>query len=494
MKKLHGLAAAAVAALAGSAMGTPLRLDYCVTDLGGGTFHYVFVLTLDNHDNTWAAGQAWRWLIFGDADGSAGPATSPLTNWVDSGTVWPVGPWTGFTSSGGGHNGPTFDFVLDYWTPAGVGDSLVWEGNSTADLQEPTVLFSTLAGTLGGGVAADFEVAHRLTGGCLGPTGACCRPDGSCLITTNATCTAQSGIYRGDNSVCATANCPQPPPGACCLPGGACSLVTHTVCTAESGVFRGENTNCATANCPNQYLYDDGTIDNALGPTVTGGAAFANNFTCVAGADKITQVEIAFGCYDLLNGLPITVVLESDPDGDGTPNDAHVLTSLDGVISGASPSFPIPSATWVTFDITDTIIPVGQKFFVGFIMQNSPSGQFPGAFDQTTAAHRSWWGYSAGTFDPNAWTGFAELTTLGYPGNWLIRADAAPSAAACYPNCDHSTAAPCLNVGDFVCFLNEFASGDDYANCDHSTIPPVLNIGDFNCFINSFAAGCGTNC
>jgi hypothetical protein len=60
----------------------------------------------------------------------------------------------------------------------------------------------------------------------------------------------------------------------------------------------------------------------------------------------------------------------------------------------------------------------------------------------------------------------------------------------CYANCDGSTVAPVLNVGDFTCFLQRFAAGESYANCDGSTIPPVLNVGDFTCFLQRFAAGC----
>jgi hypothetical protein len=60
----------------------------------------------------------------------------------------------------------------------------------------------------------------------------------------------------------------------------------------------------------------------------------------------------------------------------------------------------------------------------------------------------------------------------------------------CYANCDASTTPPALNVGDFSCFLNRFATGDGYANCDQSTTPPVLNVADFSCFLNAFAAGC----
>jgi hypothetical protein len=62
--------------------------------------------------------------------------------------------------------------------------------------------------------------------------------------------------------------------------------------------------------------------------------------------------------------------------------------------------------------------------------------------------------------------------------------------AACYANCDASTTAPVLNVGDFTCFLQKFAAGDPYANCDQSAAAPVLNVADFTCFLQKYAAGC----
>ncbi|MFN0130964.1 MAG: GC-type dockerin domain-anchored protein [Phycisphaerales bacterium] len=62
--------------------------------------------------------------------------------------------------------------------------------------------------------------------------------------------------------------------------------------------------------------------------------------------------------------------------------------------------------------------------------------------------------------------------------------------AACYANCDSSTAPPILNVNDFICFQNLFAASSTVANCDGSTTPPILNVNDFTCFLNAFAAGC----
>lgn len=73
------------------------------------------------------------------------------------------------------------------------------------------------------------------------------------------------------------------------------------------------------------------------------------------------------------------------------------------------------------------------------------------------------------------------------------------STPTCYANCDGSTTAPILNIDDFTCFINEYATAlalppgqqvTAYANCDQSTTPPVVNIDDFTCFIMAYAQGC----
>jgi hypothetical protein len=57
----------------------------------------------------------------------------------------------------------------------------------------------------------------------------------------------------------------------------------------------------------------------------------------------------------------------------------------------------------------------------------------------------------------------------------------------CYNNCDTSSAAPKLNVNDFMCFINAYARRDPYANCN---VDAVINIADFQCFMTKFATGC----
>ena len=77
------------------------------------------------------------------------------------------------------------------------------------------------------------------------------------------------------------------------------------------------------------------------------------------------------------------------------------------------------------------------------------------------------------------------------PGGDTTSTPAAVDSPTCYPNCDRSTIQPCLNVNDFVCFLNAYAMGNPYANCDASSALPVLNVNDFICFLNGFSSGCG---
>lgn len=96
-------------------------------------------------------------------------------------------------------------------------------------------------------------------------------------------------------------------------------------------------------------------------------------------------------------------------------------------------------------------------------------------------------------FDCSAAPDSAGAATVGLwkTPDAAITVAAQVPAAACYANCDASTTPPILNVGDFICFLAEFAGGDSRANCDNSTTPPVLNVGDFICFQARFVVGCG---
>lgn len=54
----------------------------------------------------------------------------------------------------------------------------------------------------------------------------------------------------------------------------------------------------------------------------------------------------------------------------------------------------------------------------------------------------------------------------------------------CYADCDGNTV---LNILDYICFGNAYATNDPYADCDGNS---VLNILDYICFGNAYAVGC----
>ncbi|MBL9032240.1 MAG: S8 family serine peptidase [Phycisphaerae bacterium] len=116
------------------------------------------------------------------------------------------------------------------------------------------------------------------------------------------------------------------------------------------------------------------------------------------------------------------------------------------------------------------------------------------------AQARPWW--SVDQMRSRLFAKASEQVANGFPDPLGVRGYGIINAAAsldCYANCDGSSAAPVLNVNDFTCFLNRFASAGslgvaaqvgDYSNCDRSTTPPVLNVNDFVCFLNKFGEGC----
>lgn len=154
MRKFAAIVALVVM-FAAAAQAVPFTLYYQVS--GTGPYTYQFTLVLDNNDNSWTStsNQGWGWLIFGDQASAA----SPLTNWTLTSAV--PAPWTGMSSSGGGHNGPTFSPVGNMYVPTTLNETRTWSGTSTADLAQGQMLWSTLS-TQNGAVAANFTVATRV--------------------------------------------------------------------------------------------------------------------------------------------------------------------------------------------------------------------------------------------------------------------------------------------------------------------------------------------
>jgi hypothetical protein len=178
------------------------------------------------------------------------------------------------------------------------------------------------------------------------------------------------------------------------------------------------------------YQIDDGVAENAIGLNQTGGAdLIALNSFPTGPLATITSISIAFGFPGgtgaNMNGTSFTAVLWSDPNGDGLPGDAVVLTTAMGVVSGFGTN------TFVTVSLTPTTV-LTPNFFVGFLI-TQPNQAFPAAFDQTapTFANRSFVaGGAAGSGNINNLSAngipVATIESFGLVGNWMIRANAVP--------------------------------------------------------------------
>src|SRR5437588_2186601 len=171
----------------------------------------------------------------------------------------------------------------------------------------------------------------------------------------------------------------------------------------------------------------DGTSENSIGLTAGGEIVCLNEFAVIPGSETITSINIAWGTPTFpdpsLNGLPYTVAVWSDPNGDGSPTDAVLLTTASGVVADEG------TDTFIDVAITPTTITT-QNFFVGFGI-DQVAGQFPSAFDEDNPLpNRSWIAGSntQGGADledlNNNDIPVATIESFGLFGNWMIRADA----------------------------------------------------------------------
>jgi hypothetical protein len=153
------------------------------------------------------------------------------------------------------------------------------------------------------------------------------------------------------------------------------------------------------------YSVDDGTGESLVG--FGGGGAvppvlttFGNQFNIVPGGTTITDISIAWGSVISGNGTPMTAKLWSDPNGDGNPSDAVLLAFIAGIVSNVN------TDTFVSYDIPDVTLALGQSFFVGATI----IGEAPGRLDtDPPISNQSWMGLGAdfGPSPTNLGTGFS---------------------------------------------------------------------------------------
>ena len=195
------------------------------------------------------------------------------------------------------------------------------------------------------------------------------------------------------------------------------------------------------------YKVSDYSAENALGFPGGGDMIALNEYTVTGGNNLITGIEVEWGTpafsQPSLNGLPYTIVLWSDPNGDGLPNDAVVLATANAVIANAGTN------KFVLTLITPTIV-LTRNFFVGFMINHLPT-QAPAGFDQNSPVpNRSFLGggtsgsgtiYNLGANQVAP----APIESFGSNGNWIICAVAVPEPSP--------WAMMGMGVGILLCFL-----------------------------------------
>jgi hypothetical protein len=139
---------------------TPLAMSYTITPTATGAYTYHFELTLANRDGSWFSGMNFNWIVFGD-----GFPHTTLPDFVGDVASLVGGPFTSFTTSTGGNNGPTLlSFVPTVaaggWVPAAVGESITWSGESSAYVGRGSMRFSNAQGSPDN--PAVYEVATLL--------------------------------------------------------------------------------------------------------------------------------------------------------------------------------------------------------------------------------------------------------------------------------------------------------------------------------------------
>ncbi|MBK9118685.1 MAG: hypothetical protein IPM18_03650 [Phycisphaerales bacterium] len=241
-----------------------------------------------------------------------------------------------------------------------------------------------------------------------------------------------------------------------------------------------------------QQAWDDGIREQAIGFNSTATAYWAGivSFDVEAGKQTIRGVRIAWPTGAPLTGLTYQAYIWSDPNQDGNPNDAQVLSQGSGVISIQNGT-GVPSV-FQNVVMPPVTLPVGQKYFVGFIVRTLVGPAFPLPIDSTTNANRSWVIASQTGFTPpidpnNLGAAYSiplnTLAGINFPGNLMIRPMGAPLGAACAGACCFGPGGCGDALGENACvagggvYLGDGTQCADFAaDCNGNGTPDICDI------------------
>ena len=182
------------------------------------------------------------------------------------------------------------------------------------------------------------------------------------------------------------------------------------------------------------YQLDKGTSENAIGLTGGGDIMWMNAFQVLDGAETITSIASAWGVgggEDVPAGRAAEFLIYDDPTNNGDPSDAVLLARVDTETQ-------LPHTDEFTVEaITPTS--VSGVFFIAALYEGGAE-DFPAPLDEADPQGASWivGNVTPNTFDAEDLTANeippANLIDVGFPGNWLLRADGTDNIVAFSPN------------------------------------------------------------
>jgi len=240
------------------------------------------------------------------------------------------------------------------------------------------------------------------------------------------------------------------------------------------------------------YALDDGSLEATLGAGNPADVAWLNHFVVEPGMEEIAYVGIVHA-NDVGEGLPVTVYLWSDPDGDGNPADAEVLAAVETTV--ANPGVAVFNEVF----IGDTYVgPAGTSFFVGAIFRDVLGFSHPITRDTNNPRGESWLAIQShpGSVIPDDLGEsaiFGRLDDFGFSGNCLIRARAFDGR---YPNDCNDNGVPddCDIADGTLTDVDGNGVPDECEDCNGNGIPDGCDLTcDGPC---AAIAGCGlsTDC
>ncbi len=176
------------------------------------------------------------------------------------------------------------------------------------------------------------------------------------------------------------------------------------------------------------YTINDGSADDSIGLNGATGLQiyWSTSFTAVAGAEKITSVDIMFGFNTgafAKDGSPVRLSIAMDANGDGIADTGGVISDLSTTVTGANTN------TFQNYDLPDVVLNAGDGFVVSAIIDSNADNRFPSTQDTTSpVSGRNYIGFDT-TVDPNNVAGITAgqadfVENFGLPGNWMINANA----------------------------------------------------------------------